>query len=63
MNGPGTFQSYINAQLLDFLDAFCMVYINDILIYSQTLKEHKKHVHQVLEQLHLAGLQVDISKC
>lgn len=37
--------------------------MDDILIYSNTLKEYKIHVHQVLDRLRDIGLQLDISKC
>ena len=39
-------------------------YIDDILIFnSGSRKQHREHVHQVLERLNEAGLQVDIDKC
>ena len=39
-------------------------YINDILIFtSRSWKQHHEYVHQVLEQLNKAGLQVNINKC
>lgn len=62
-NGPSSFQCYINDVLREYLDIFCTAYIDDILIYSNSLKEHKKHVKMVLEALRKAGLQVDINKC
>src|SRR5437762_10064997 len=62
-NGPGTFQHYINNSLREFLDVFVTAYIDDILIYSSTLSEHRKHVRMVLERLKEAGLQCDIKKC
>ncbi len=62
-NGPSTFQHYINDILFDFLNEFCQAYLDDILIYSKTKKEHQTHVKQVLERLREAGLQVDIHKC
>ena len=57
------FQNYINDILWDYLDVFCTTYINDILIYSDTLKEHRQHVWQILQKLQRAGLQLDIDKC
>ena len=60
---PSTFQKYINDLLHDYLDDFCTAYIDDILIYSDNEKEHKKHVRLVLARLREAGLQVDIDKC
>ena len=62
-NGPSTFQAYINQALHGYLDRFCTAYMDDILIYSRTLSEHRHHVRQVLERLIEFGLQVDISKC
>ena len=48
-NTPSTFQNYINDVLRpDILDVFGTAYVDDILIYSQTLKEHRKHVKLVL---------------
>ena len=39
-NSPGTFQHYMNDTLRDFLDEFLVVYVDDMLIYSDNLKEH-----------------------
>ena len=47
-NAPGTFQHYLNDTFRDFLDEFLMVYLDDMLIYSDTLKEHREHVRKVL---------------
>lgn len=62
-NGPATFQRFINDTLRGYLDDFCHAYIDDILIYSASEKEHKKHVRLVLERLRQAGLQADLAKC
>ena len=43
-NAPADFQRFINDVLHPFLDAFCTVYLDDILIYSETLEEHQAHV-------------------
>ena len=40
MNGLATWQNYINDVLFEYLNVFCQAYINDILIYSKTRKEH-----------------------
>ena len=61
--GPGSFQHYINDVLREYLDAFCTAYIDDILIYSKSRKEHRIHVRKVLTALREAGLQLDIEKC
>jgi len=62
-NEPSSFQNFINDTLHDFLNVFCIAYMNDILIYSNSKKEHTQHVRQVLKRLRVVGLQVDIEKC
>lgn len=61
-NGPGTFQSYTNNAVREFLDVFCVVYLDDILIYSNTLEEHVQHVRKILEKLIENGLYVKLEK-
>ena len=39
-NAPATFQAYINKTLADMIDVFYVIYFNDILIYSSSLKKH-----------------------
>lgn len=63
-NAPSTFQSFVNDVLgNDILDLFVTAYIDDILIFSKTLKEHGQHVNIVVGRLQAAGLQSDINKC
>jgi len=57
------FQQYMNNVLWNFLNDFCQVYLNDILIYSKTRKKHKDHIKLVLNQLLEAELQINIWKC
>jgi len=47
-NRPAYFQRYINTEFMDMLDRFIAIYINDILIYSNTKKEYIKYVKKVL---------------
>ena len=62
-SASGTFQHYMNDIFLKFLDQFLIVYLNDLLIYSDTLAEHKRHVRMVLERLREAGLCLKPAKC
>ncbi len=57
------FQQYMNDVLWDFLNDFCQVYLDDILIYSKTRKKHRDHVKLVLSRLREAELQMNIRKC
>lgn len=39
-NGPASFQHYMNDVLQEYLDIFCTAYLDDILIYSNSLGEY-----------------------
>ena len=43
-NAFATFQNFINDVLRPFLDLFVTAYLDDILIFSENLKDHKRHV-------------------
>ena len=43
-NAPATFQWLMNTIFKEELDAFVLVYLDDILIFSQTLQEHIRHI-------------------
>jgi len=57
------FQQYMNDVLWNFLNDFCQIYLDDILIYSKIRKKHRDHVKLVLSQLRKAELQMNIRKC
>lgn len=61
-NAPSTFQRMINEVLRDLLDEGVIVYIDDILIYSETEAEHEQLVKKVLERLKANGLCASIKK-
>ena len=63
INESAFFQHYINDVLFNCLHKFCQTYLNDILIYSKILKEHKTHVKEVLNKLREVDLQINIDKC
>ena len=62
-NAPATCQALVNNALREYLDISVVAYLDDILVYSEDLTEHKKHVRQVLERLQDYNLQVDPEKC
>src|SRR3954451_12515683 len=61
-NTPSVFQRFMNQVLHDFIDKGVVVYIDDILIYSETEEEHTRLVTQVLEALMNAGLCISLEK-
>lgn len=62
-NAPAQFQAYINQTLIDLVDVTCIVYLDDILIFSDTKEQHIKHVKQVLTRLRQSKLFIKTSKC
>jgi len=62
-NAPATFQTLMNDALKPFLDNFVIVYLDDILIFSNTVEEHEQHLRQVLRKLADHQLYAKASKC
>ena len=50
-NASVTFQELINHVLYDYLNKFVIMYLDNILIYSENEENHKKHVKKVLKRL------------
>ena len=50
-NAPSTFQRLMTAIFRDFLRRFIHVYLDDIFIYSQSIREHIEHIMKVLQRL------------
>ncbi|GAU23275.1 hypothetical protein TSUD_281700 [Trifolium subterraneum] len=62
-NAPSVFMEYMNRIFHSFLDKFMVVFIDDILVYSKTKEEHKKHLRIVLQVLKEKKLYAKLSKC
>ena len=62
-NAPAAFQGFIQWVLCEFLGIFCVVYLDDILIFSHSQEEHDQHVLKVLQVLSRQGLLTLVDKC
>ena len=62
-NAPVAFQQFINDIFSNLLDICVMIYLDDILIYSNSISEHHWHVKKVLKHLCKAGLYAKVEKC
>ncbi len=62
-NAPSVFQEFKNEVFREFLHRFVIVYIDDILIYSRNLADHRHHVKQVLQKLCQFHLYLKLEKC
>ena len=62
-NAPAAFQRFMNDMFSDLLDVCVVVYLDDILIYSNNITQHRKHVKEVLKRLRKAELYAKAEKC
>lgn len=60
----GTFQWLLSQKVLvGYLHIFCLIYLDNIIIYSRNLDEHFVHVAKVLERLRTHNLTAALDKC
>ena len=62
-NAPAQFMNIMNDVLTEYLDDFVVVFLDDILVFSRTFKEHAKHLAMVLDKLQQHHLFAKASKC
>ena len=62
-NGPATFQTLMHRVLQQFLGKCVVVFIDDVLIFSQTREQHLEHLEQVFSTLRRSSLYCKPSKC
>src|SRR5258708_10550350 len=62
-NMPVAFQRFINEVLGDLMDACMVGYLDNILIYSDSLEDHQDHICEVLHCLCTVGLYANLKKC
>ena len=61
-NAPSAFQRLMNKVFGNSMDDYTLVYLDDVLVFSQTWEEHVKHVCQVLDRLAEHKLKVKRKK-
>src|SRR5690348_5234807 len=57
-NAPATFQRMMDKVLGELKEKFCAVYLDDILIYSETFEDHLVHIKMILDRLNENGLKL-----
>ena len=62
-NSLVTFCNIMNNVLYEFLDRFVVVYLHNIMVYSESLSDHVSHLHEVFSRLREFELYVKKDKC
>ena len=62
-NAPAAFMDLMHRVFRPYLDKFVVVFVDDILIYSQSEEEHQDHLRIVLQALRDHQLNAKFSKC
>jgi hypothetical protein len=62
-NGPSIFQRIMQGVLAPYLWIFCLVYIDDIVVYSRSYEEHIDHLDKVLGAIEASGVTLSPMKC
>ena len=63
MNAPSTFQRLVDRVLHGLTWKQCLVYLDDVLVFSTTFEQHLSHIHEVLSRFEFANLMLKPSKC
>jgi hypothetical protein len=62
-NAPATFCTFMNDIFREWLDDFVVVYIDDILVYSNSMEEHVEHLRKMFQRLRKNKLYAKFEKC
>ena len=62
-NAPVAFMDFMNRVFQPYLDRFVIVFIDDILVYSDSSEEHSEHLRIVLQTLRERHLYAKLRKC
>ena len=62
-NVPATFQRLMESCLGELHLSWCIIYLDDVIIFSETPDEHLRRLEGVLKKLRAAGLKLKPSKC
>ena len=62
-NAPATFQHLMETCLGEIHLKWCIIYLDDIIVFSKTPEEHIERLKDIFEKLAAAGLRLKPSKC
>ena len=62
-NAPASFQRALDMILTNYKWKTCLVYLDDIIVFSNSIEEHIRHVDEILDCLKRSGITLKIKKC
>ena len=62
-SAPSTFQRLMNRVLMGQLQNHCFVYLDDVILFGETLQEHNERLREILERLRKHNLKIEPDKC
>jgi transposase InsO family protein len=62
-NAPATFQRLMETCMGDLHLVFCLIYLDDIVVFSRTFEEHVERLEAIFKRLESTGLKLKPSKC
>jgi hypothetical protein len=62
-SAPSTFQSLMNKIFMGLLGTRCFVYLEDLILFGQTVQEHQEKLREILERLRQFSLKIQPDKC
>lgn len=62
-NAPATFQRMMNKLLVGIIGKFALVYIDDVIVYSQTEADHVQHLKEIFTRVRNVHLKFKRAKC
>lgn len=63
VDSQATFQRLLNKILFPYIGQFLYVYVDDLIVFSQSFSDHVTHLSLVFEKLRFANLKLEPSKC
>jgi hypothetical protein len=58
MNAPANFQRFMENCLGDLREKICIPYLDDVIVFSKTFKEHVQHLQEVLQRVNSHGVKL-----
>lgn len=61
-NAPSTFQRAMDNIFREYLHRFCFIYMDDVVVFSKSLEEHKQHLQRIFSKVREFNLKIQLDK-